>query len=148
VVASAILAIAGAMWWFQKSRPDRPELSIHQGKATGITTELLVVLAPRGAKIATLQFDVIGDFKTIDLTVRDAEEARNSGKRTNLSSPAPGTRRVLIAGFNQTVLPSGTVAVLVLKVKAETPAHEYSLSLTNCSAADPEGDPVHVAVRN
>lgn len=105
----------------------------------GSVLVLPAVFRPAPNPVTAVQFDVRYDSSSINFTATVGEAARASGKRIYSVDLAPDTRRFLIAGFNQTPLPGGSLINLFVSVRQDAVAGPRTLFLSNVVAADPNG---------
>jgi len=93
--------------------------------------------------VSALQFDVLYEIKACDVTGITAGNAVISAqKQLQYNKIAPGNIRVIIAGLNQNIIPSGSVAELSLQACASAPAGDVLLSLSNVILSSPTGTSV------
>lgn len=92
-----------------------------------------------GQAVSGLQFEVT--FKPSDLDIKNIVPgpiADQGDKMVSSNKVGTGRYRVIIAGFNQNILPEGTVAIL--RIKQNAPG--LNLSLENPILSDPKGQAV------
>lgn len=93
--------------------------------------------------VSSLQFDLV--FDGAWLTVNDVEAgaaANAASKDVNFSVLDANTVRIVIAGFNQMMIPDGELAIPAYDVATGTPTEEYSVMVDNVLLSDPFGFPV------
>jgi hypothetical protein len=93
-----------------------------------------------GEQVAAAQFDIM--FSSAILVLSDATAgpaASSAGKDISFSTVEPGRVRLIIAGFNQNVIPDGIIANALFNVNRDAPGGEESLSLSGVLLSDPNG---------
>lgn len=104
-----------------------------------------VTIAPASQQsVAALQFDVHYDPNLYRFASAEAGDAAFvAGKDVTFSEPAPGTIRVMVAGFNQDALVAGTVTTLQFEPNEKTAAVNSTadaFSLSDIVVSDPVGN--------
>ncbi|MGE5644780.1 MAG: cohesin domain-containing protein [Acidobacteriota bacterium] len=110
----------------------------------GGTATVEVRYAAQGAKIAAVQFDLRYDETSFTISAGAGPAATASGKAVGASNAGAGILRVLAAGFDQTAIRDGVVAVLRVSARAGGRG-TYPLRLSGVAAADSGGNPAGVS---
>lgn len=97
--------------------------------------------------VSAIQFDLVLPAGLTVESVAPGLAAQAAVKSAQGNTVTPGYR-VVIFGLNQTVIPSGPLAVLKLKVGSSFATGKTILSLTNVSASNPSGNSVNLTLRN
>lgn len=122
-------------------------LSIGQPRMEGAgwVAPVTLQLAP-GENVASMQFDVsLPPLLSTEISAQISEAAQMAGKQAIFSQTAPGRLRVVVAGLNQSPIPSGTVATLRLGAPA-TGAPAPSVELQSPVLASPSGERIPVQI--
>lgn len=99
---------------------------------------ILLALAP-GEAVSGLQFELAFDSNTVRCDgFSSGAAAGASGKMVSANAVQPGRFRVIVAGFNQTTISTGPIAVVKLKL----PESGAALQLENPVLSDPNGHAV------
>jgi hypothetical protein len=115
-------------------------LEMASGDAAREVTIRLNAVSP---VVTALQFDVEYDAAVCDLRVSTARSAELAGKTIQTASPAPNRLRVLVFGFNQTVISNGPVATIRAISRPGKPApRSLHLQISGVAASDSAGKPV------
>ena len=114
--------------------------------ATGHTT-INLLLTPGDLPITSLQCDIQYQNQTQPLSESLGPTAAGAGKSLWTSTPAAGTRRILIVGLNATPIGGGIIATLAVQVPAGALSIDYPV-VTNLIASDGMGYFVPVQVAN
>lgn len=108
------------------------------GATRGGTVDLAIHYKASTAPVSGLQFDLVLPQTITVQTVTPGIAAQAAGKSIQGNPVATG-QRVIIFGLNQTVIPTGPVAVIRLTFGVNAPLGKTSLSLANVSASSPTG---------
>lgn len=122
-------------------------LSVGQPRmeGTGWVAPVTLQLAP-GENVASMQFDVsLPPNLPAGVSAQISEAAQMAGKQAIFSQTAPGQLRVVVAGLNQSPIPSGTVAQLYLGTPAAA-APPPSIGLQSPVLASPSGERIPVRI--
>ncbi len=109
----------------------------------GQSVNLSVALQTQGAQISGLQFDISYDKTALTMAVAAGTATSAAGKSLSTNSQATGVR-VLIVGFNQTLIADGSVVNLTIAVAANA-AGSYPLTVSAASGTDPSGQAVAIS---
>lgn len=113
--------------------------SCHAAPApAGSLVTLPVSLSTGTQAIASLQFDVDLPVGVSSETVTAGSSAITAQKQIS-TNMVNGDLRVLVSGLNQTVIPSGPVALVTLRLALTLPTTSYQINLSNVVASDPAG---------
>ncbi len=111
----------------------------------GQTVTLNVALQTEGAQVSGLQFDISYDKSVLGVTVAAGAASTAAGKQLSTNSLASGIR-VLIVGFNQTLMADGDVAILTIAIAASASGGTYPLIISGASGTDPSANPITITV--
>ncbi len=103
--------------------------------------------AAQGSKVAAFQVDLHFDAAQLRISTSAGPAATAKEKLVDSAEATPGRRRILLMGFNQTVLDDGVVVSLLISSRTGTPGL-YSLQLRDAVASDKDGNLVAVATIN
>ncbi len=120
-------------------------LSIESGNEyTGTQIEVNVSLNPSTQEsVSACQFDVLYDTTVYEIiSVVTGDSSLAAQKQVQYNTVTSGQIRVIIAGLNQNIIPSGSVAKLNVKVCSSAPAGTYELSLNRVILSNPIGTSV------
>ncbi len=117
---------------------------------TGTQTVINTVLTVSSSEsVSAIQFDVLYDSDTYEvITVSAGESSISAQKQVQYNTISSGQVRVIIAGLNQNIIPSGSIAKITFKVCSSAPAGSYDISLTRALLSSPTGSSVPVTVVN
>lgn len=123
-----------------------PPLSLTAGTALGPkgTTIDFPVYFKEGTKgVAALQFDIhLSSAMGLDpLSVSPGIAALAAAKSTQ-GNIVNGGYRVIVFGLNQTVIPSGPVAVIRVSINSSVASGKQAISLVGTLGSDPDGNAV------
>ncbi len=124
-------------------------LSIETGYAeSGTQTVLNTVLSvSNNESVSAIQFDILYNPYACEITTVTAGASSVSAqKQVQYNIVTPGQVRVIIAGLNQNIIPSGSVAQITLQVCASAPAGVYDISLSRTILSSPTGASIPVSV--
>jgi len=109
----------------------------------GQTALLSVTLAAGKVQVSGLQFDLV--YNTTPFTVKATAGAAAvaAGKSLATNNLSTGLR-VIVAGFNQTLISDGSVTDLAIQVAANAASGNYPFALANLSGTDASGNPLTV----
>jgi uncharacterized protein (TIGR03437 family) len=110
-----------------------------QSAAPGSSIVIPVAFATQGGSVSGVQFDLQYNSSAMSLAATVGDAARNSGKRPYLADLAPDKRRFLVVGFNQNLIPDGTLVNLFVNLNPNAPNGVYRLKLSNIVGTDPDG---------
>lgn len=88
------------------------------------------------SQITALQFDLQYDASNLNVSAAGGAAATAAGKLLSSQDVSPGVKRFLLIGFNQSALPDGAIASLLLSF---TSPGSYALHLSNAIATDKDG---------
>ncbi len=125
LVGCCLRALAGELWL--------PSVSIQAG---GIGFADIRYVAGT-SQVAALQFDLRYGAFDFNITASVGPAAAVS-KTVAVRDVAPGIKRILLLGLNQTALADGAVVSLTISNLSRAPGY-YDLKLTDVIAADPDG---------
>lgn len=115
-------------------------LSLQPGEiANGHYSVNIDLLAAPGEQVSGLQFEIV--FSSADLawdSISAGASTTSASKMVSSNLIGSNRCRVIIAGFNQTVIPNGPVAIARWKISGNTPAP----SIENPILSDPSGKPI------
>jgi uncharacterized protein (TIGR03437 family) len=107
-----------------------------QSAASGASIVIPVAFATQGDSISGVQFDLQYTSSAMSLAATVGDAARNSGKRLYLADLAPDKRRFLIVGFNQNLIPDGTLVNLFVNLNPNASNGLYPLKFSNIAGTD------------
>jgi uncharacterized protein (TIGR03437 family) len=108
-------------------------------QSPGQTASLSVQFTSGGAQISGVQFDLIYNTAVLAITATEGAVASAAGKSFATSNPAPNDLRVLIVGFDQTLIGNGDITDLKIQIAANAAPGNYPLTLSQVSATNPLG---------
>ena len=121
------------------------ELSLPtQSTAPGSHRSLPVTFASQSSSVTALQFDLRYDGAALTLSATAGAAALTAAKTLHVRDLAPGRKRFVIAGLNQTSLGDGILINLFANLKSKAPPQTYALKLLNIVAADASAQTVTV----
>jgi uncharacterized protein (TIGR03437 family) len=136
MVRSACLA---GLAWFGGCRLSASQLSLpSQSAPAGSSLLLLVSFAAQGDAVSGIQFDLQYDNSVMSVSATVGEAARNSGKSLYIATPSPDKLRFLIAGWNQALIPDGTLCTLFVGLNANASAGVYALKFSQAVRTNPQ----------
>jgi hypothetical protein len=91
---------------------------------------LNLVLSGAGEDLAGLQCDLEFDAGVMEIAIQPGPASSAAGKEVAVTTPAPGQRKLLVAGMNRTNLRDGIVVLLAVQIKAPT-AGSYAIRILN-----------------
>ncbi|MGC9052469.1 MAG: cohesin domain-containing protein [Candidatus Hydrogenedens sp.] len=141
--------ISGYFSYFSSAYP--AELSIESGYADSGTQIVLnaMLTVSSSESVSAIQFDILYNPDICELITVIAGASSNSAqKQVQYNIVTPGQARVIIAGLNQNIIPSGSIAQITLQVCASTPAGIYDVSLSRAILSSPIGTSVPVSLIN
>lgn len=100
--------------------------------------------AAQTSQVAALQFDLLYDAANLSISSVAGPAATAAGKVLGSADVAPGRKRFLLLGFNQTALADGVIVSLVVSCSPGVSGLQ-ELRLTDGLAADPNGNPIGLA---
>lgn len=127
------------------------ELSIETGYAeSGTQTVLNATLSvSSNESVSAIQFDVLYNPYACEIVnITAGASSVSAQKQVQYNTVSPGQVRVIIAGLNQNIIPSGSVAQITLQVCGSAPAGIYDISLSHTILSSPTGTSVPVSVTN
>lgn len=99
--------------------------------------QIPVVYLSQGDRVAAMQFDLSFPAESLSVLTMEAGPATAAAYKSLLvSDPAPGVKRILIAGLNQNLLPDGILLTLKVRLGNSVPSGSYPLLFSNISASD------------
>lgn len=98
--------------------------------------------------VTALQFDIKFPSQVFTLSASAVSVLSGIGKNLWTSNPDLSSLRILIAGINQTVIPSGVIATLSVQSTAKAPSGIYPLEFDNAVASDAAGMAVFLPANN
>ena len=110
-----------------------------QAAAPGSSLVLPIILEPRTSSLTGLQFDLQYDNSVMSLAATIGDAARGSAKSLYYRDLATNNRRFLIIGFNQNVIPPGSLVELFVNLNPSSPNGAYALAFSNLVAKDGYG---------
>lgn len=121
------------------------QLSVGTASANaGQTAHLSVTLSAGKAQVSGLQFDLVYNTTAFTVKATTGAAAAAAGKSLATTNQTTGMR-VLVAGFNQTLISDGSVTDLAIQVAANAASGNYSFALANLSGTDAPGNPLTVS---
>jgi uncharacterized protein (TIGR03437 family) len=117
-------------------------------KGAGQTASLSVQLATAGVGISALQFDLLYNPNVLTITPVLGAMASAAGKSMSTNSVAANDLRVLIVGFNQTLIGNGDVTDLTIQIAANATPGSYPLAFSAQSASNPSGASIALGATN
>ncbi len=126
-------------------------LSIENRNAyTGTQIEINVFLSPSVQEfVSACQFDVFYNTAVCEIiSVLAGESSITAQKQVQYNIVSPGQVRLIIAGLNQNIIPSGSIAKLNIKVCSSAPAGNYELLLNRIILSSPTGTSVPATAVN
>ena len=106
-----------------------------------------VAYRARRSALSALQFDLQYDQNILAVSVAAGDAAVAAGKVLTTVVLPTGNLRVVIFGFNQTVIADGNLADLRIQVSASASPGPYTLRCVNIIAVTPAGEPFSVDAR-
>jgi hypothetical protein len=103
--------------------------------------------AAQGSQVAALQLDLNYDAASLRISAVAGPAATAKGKVIASADVAPGRKRILLYGFNQSVVADGVVVSLSVSAASGAPG-SYDLRLTDAIAVDQNGNVVPLATIN
>lgn len=110
----------------------------------GVVAVSVVFTPDSGDTVAGMQFALRFDTAQYEMTRVDAGPAASGAGKEVIYTPSDSGAAVLIAGFNQTEMPAGTVATVYLAQRSED-ATGNAVYLTDGILSDPKGEAVPVS---
>lgn len=110
-------------------------------------TDLTIHYKASTATVSAMQFDFVVPQGFMVQSVTAGLAAQAAGKSVQANPVATG-QRILVFGLNQTVIPSGPVAVIRLQANFSAPVGMTNLTAVVVSASNPSGGNVPLAIRN
>jgi len=121
------------------------ELSVGEGVvAAGKPADLSVKLAGGTDAPTAIQFDVEYDAAQLDIGIEAGPVAREAGKNMRTAKLQAGRQRVLIFGFNRTIIADGVLAILHVSYKGQETGKTFPIHLTGAAGTNENAE--HVAV--
>lgn len=118
-------------------------LSIGSGSGMPGDTNILIptnLTSSGGEEVSGFGFDLTFDISRLSFKgVSLGPKATEAGKSLSSSQPSPDSVRVMVIGFNQTVIGDGVVLNFTFDILSSAPAGESALALSNLSITDPDG---------
>lgn len=139
-----LAALAGIFWYVRSPhKPSTPPVStanprIVVGTGSGAadgTVFLPVTFIPGATGVSALQFDLLLPSGISYATTTAGDAATAASKGVSSAAIAHGMR-VLIAGINQNLIGTGTLAQVVLKLDPGLPSGRYPITPTNTVLSD------------
>lgn len=97
-----------------------------------------------GKTVSAIQFDIQLDPAQFEVTAAEnGPSADAAGKMVFLGDVGQGRYRIVIAGFNQTPIPSGVVVRLVFRVRPLAAGGTFPADLDAVIFSDPQGQPLN-----
>jgi hypothetical protein len=131
LIASCILAVLCA----SNARLFASELTIPRGGSADDRVNAVVEFRAEGTAVSALQFDLRYSAGVLAVTATAGSAATDAGKLLTTTVLANGDLRVLIFGFNQTVISDGVVGSLSIQLRTPSAAGTHTLGLANVSGA-------------
>lgn len=144
-----MVLMSGYILSFSSAYP--AELSVESGSAdSGTQTMLNAVLSvSNNESVSAIQFDILyNPYACEIITITAGASSISAQKQVQYNILTPGQVRVIIAGLNQNIIPSGSIAQITFKVCASAPAGIYDISLSRAILSSPTGSSVPVSVIN
>lgn len=104
----------------------------------GSLVTLPVSLSTGSQSISSLQFDLDLPAGVTSDTVAQGASTIAAQKQVS-SNIVNGDLRVIVSGLNQTTIPSGSVALITLRLASTLPTGTFPMTLSNVVASDPAG---------
>jgi len=117
-----------------------PKITLNPGAAAVAE----IRYAAQDSQIAALQLDLNYDAANLKISAVAGPAATAVEKAIASAEVAPGRRRILLYGFNQSVLADGVVVSLLVSATSGVPG-VYDLRLTDAIAANANGEVVPMA---
>jgi hypothetical protein len=138
---ACVLLLASPMLWAATVAPMPVEPS-----PDGAEFVVPVALQPSSDdQVAAMQFDVFFDKNAVALVgISAGPSAEAAQKMLTSALVEPGQTRVVIAGLNREIMPSGKVALLKFKTVETGTGVVGSVELKDIKLADPQGASVSV----
>lgn len=100
----------------------------------------ITLTADAGEEVCGIQLDILYNNDFLDLDgAESGEAAADAGKDVNFSIIEPGRARLIVAGFNQNVIPNGIVSYVHFSIAAGAPDAVYPVAPVAVLMSDPWG---------
>lgn len=110
--------------------------------AQNATVSLPISLAVAQASVAALQFDLALPAGISFVSATPSSGALGAGKSVSANMVNATTLRVLVFGLNQTVIPSGTLLTLQMKIASGMKSGDNPITVSGVVMSDPAGKTV------
>ena len=100
--------------------------------------------AAQGSQVAAFQVDILYDAEHLKVSASAGPAASAKEKLVDAAEVAPGRKRIMLMGFNRSVLADGVVVSLLVSSVSGEPGSHW-LRLADVAAADADGNLVPVA---
>jgi len=139
---AALIALAWICLIPALARGQSPSISVGTfAGLAGATIEVPIAWAPGASPVSSLQFDLTLPSPLSWVSTGAGPAANAAGKEVS-SAPLPGGVRVVIFGFNQTLISSGTVAAVRLTVAPGSPAGTLAVGISGITGSTADGSAV------
>lgn len=103
----------------------------------------VLLSASSSEKVSAMQFDIQYAPQLLEvIDIQPGESTITAQKQISYNRLSAGKVRVIIAGFNQNIIPNGSVAVVKWKVCMSALAIQTVIELTNPVLSTPQGTPI------
>jgi len=121
------------------------ELSMEHGVvAPGKPAVLNVTLAIGKDAPTGIQFDLEFDAASLDVGVELGPAGKQASKMMQGNKLQAGKQRVLIIGFNKTMISDGVLAILHVSYKGQDTGKTFPIRITGASGTNEKAEPVAV----
>jgi hypothetical protein len=115
--------------------------------AAGGSADASITYRSAGAAVAGMQCDLTYDEHILITAVTTGSAGLQAGKMVQTSLLSNGALRILLIGFNQSVIPDGSVMDLKILVSQSADPGTHTLRCDNAVAVTPDADGLEIAVR-
>ena len=91
-----------------------------------------------------IQFDLEYDAASLDVSLESGPAAKEASKTLQSAKLQPGKQRVLIIGFNKTIIADGVLAILHVSYKGQDTGKTFPIRITAASGTNQKAEAVAV----
>jgi hypothetical protein len=148
-----LIAITGVMFLFLIVSPlEAATLSVGSGAGSSGDSNIAIPVslsATPAEEACGFNFDLKFDKTRLDYkSATIGEKAEQAGKSLSSSRPADDVVRILVIGFNQTVIENGVVVNFTFDIKSNAPGGTAALTLVDRDISNCAGDLLSSSVQN